>query len=209
MWVQYAARLMPFHSASNAVLSCLILELQLSTQALYHKTEMKKVFARAQKVMRLLCTASTASAERSGSTLAIRMLRNRSTKKPSRERHVCAYSQCCEMTYLDALGTCSSLNEAPCSCAHAAENRMGNDEYFAKLWTIKRSCMLAKLRVSSTESSCPAVSTTPASYAHATTHTLLNCTDGDVKGRSCSTEARTTAVYRLYGLCCTFCSLHA
>ena len=50
---------------------------------------------------------------------------------------------------------------------------------------------------------------TPASYAHATTHTLLKCTDGDVKGRSCRTEARTTAVYRLYGLCCTFCSLHA
>ena len=73
---------MPFKRASNALLSCLILELQLSTQALYHKTEMKKVFARAQKVMRLLCTASTASAERSGSTLAIRMLRNRSTKKP-------------------------------------------------------------------------------------------------------------------------------
>ena len=159
--------------------------------------------------MRLLCTASTPLLNVLGPPLLSACLGTDRPKSQFRGRHVCAYSHCCQMTYLDVLGTCSSLNEAPCSCAHAAENRMGNNAYFAKLWTIKRTCMLAKLRVSSTESSFSTVSTTPASYAHATTHTLLKCTDGDVKCRSCSTEARTTAVYRLYGLCCTFCSLHA
>ena len=89
--------------------------------------EMPKVFARTQKVMRLLCTASTASAERSGSTLAICMLRNRSTKKLFWRETYKRYSQCCEMTYSDTLGTYSSLNEGPFCCAHAAENRMGND----------------------------------------------------------------------------------
>ncbi len=86
-------------------------------------------------------------------------------KRPTEQKadigkgHSSACLRCRSMTISDAIGARSSLKKAPCSCAHEAKNGTENDQYFAELWAIKKTCILANLSVSSTEFSSSVVST--------------------------------------------------